>query len=109
MSLNQREVKEGTQHQGENEKINYSVDTTQWGGTPTIPSVVVKDQTNDYLDVTTTVMPGATTPGAITITGNVIILPKLQALTKGRIYRVEIAFTSQGQDLEPYFLVAGEM
>jgi|SRR5215471_8291633 len=109
IGLNQREVKEGEQHQGENEKINWSLDTTAWGGTPTSPSVVVKDIVNDYADVTTTVMPGAATPGAITISGNVIILPKLQSLIRGKRYRVEVAFTSQQQDLEPYFVVVGEM
>ncbi len=96
-----RQVLEGKQVQGEDEKIIYSLTTTPWGANPTNVSVVVK--TRQGAIVTPTVMSGSPT-----VAGDTISLPLLQALTAGQLYRIEIKFTSQGNTFEPYFYVQAE-
>jgi hypothetical protein len=98
-----REVLEGQQLQGENEKIAYRITTTPWGSSPSNVAVVVKDVLDSYRDVTSTVMPGSPT-----VSGDVITLPKLIGLTDGRIYRVEVKFDSAGTTFECYFDVGAE-
>ena len=94
-----REVVEGTQVQGEDEEVIYSVDTSNWGGTPTSPSVKVYDA--DGTDVTGDKMP-TNSPSVATDT---ITLSPLKLLTAGVQYRVEVKFTSSGNVLECYFYV----
>ena len=100
-----REVKEGIQPQGVDEKIAYKITTTPWASSPT--SIVVKayDITVDgtRTDVTATVL-----SGSASVTGDVITLPLLQALTYGKTYRVEVQFTVTGNVFEPFFLVKAE-
>lgn len=104
MSSQLREVVEGRQYQGEDESIAYALTTTNWGGTPTSPSVAVFDVRNgNYHDVTSVVMP----TNSPSINGDVITLSHLANLTAGRVYRVEVQFTSGGNDLEAYFEVEG--
>ena len=101
-----REVKEGIQIQGVDEKIAYKITTTPWASSPTSIVPKVYDVTVDgtRTDVTTTVMPS----GSASATGDVITLPLLQALTYGKTYRVEVQFTVSGNVFEPYFLVKAE-
>lgn len=49
-----REVVEGPQPQGEDERVIYSLDISKWGSSPTKLSFVVKDMASDgtYTDVT---------------------------------------------------------
>lgn len=91
---NIREVVEGQQEQGEDEEIVYTVDTANWGGSPTSPSVVVKDPAGT--NVTSTVMPS----GSATVNGDVITLPTLKLLTRNKLYRVEVKFTAGGNVFE---------
>lgn len=102
MSAKFRIVKEGTQAQGVDEEIVYSITTTPWGGTPTSPAVAVKDE--DGSDVTSTVMPS----GSPTVNGDVITLPAMKSLSAGMLYRVEVKFTSGGNVLEAIIPVKGE-
>jgi hypothetical protein len=99
-----REVVEGKQTQGEDEKIAYSITSTPWGSSPTDVSVVVKDIYDNYKDVTTIVMPF----GLIGVTGDKITLKPLIALTRDRLYRVEVKFTVNGNICEPFFEVRAE-
>lgn len=99
-----REVVQGRQIQGEDEKIAYKITTTPWASSPASPTVVVKDVRADYADVTSTVMPS----GSPAVAGDVITLPLLQLLTAGRVYRVEVKFTSGGNTFEPYFEVLAQ-
>jgi len=96
-----REVVEGIQYQGVDEEIVYTVTTTNWGSSPTNPSVVVKQ---DGADVTSTVMP-VNSPSAA---GDVITLSPLKSLTAGKEYRVEVQFQTGSNVWEPYFRVIGE-
>ncbi|MBP8055068.1 MAG: hypothetical protein KA314_04470 [Chloroflexi bacterium] len=97
-----REVREGTQFQGIDERIAYRLDVTNWGDSPTIVSVVVKDRAGN--DVTSTVMTGTTST-----TGNVITLPVLHSLIVNVRYRIEVIFTVNGNVMEAYFFVRAEV
>jgi len=99
-----REVVEGTQKQGEDETIIYSITTTPWGGTPVSPSAVVKDTTASNRVVTSTVMPS----GSASVAGDIITLPALKSLTAGHDYRVEVKWTYSGNVFECYFTVEAE-
>lgn len=103
-SINDREVLEGKQYQGEDESIAYTLDVTAVGSSPTSVAVVVKDITNDET-VTATVMP----TGSASVSGNVITLPALKLLTADVLYRVEVKYTISGNILESYFYVQGQM
>jgi hypothetical protein len=101
-----RRVIEGRQHQGVDERVAYSIDTSTWGGSPTSPSVTVRTINLDdtFTDVTATVMP----TNSPSVAGDVITLSLLRNLTAGVRYRVEVQFTSGGNLYEPFFVVLGE-
>lgn len=101
--MKRREVVEGTQHQGVDESISYTVDVTAVGSSPTSVSAVVKD-TTDGTTVTATVMP----VNSPSVAGNVITLSPLKLLTANHLYRVEVKYTISGNILEDYFYVFGE-
>ena len=105
MDATDREAVEKTQYQGVDEEIVDTIDTANWGGTPSSPSVVAKDVTNALADVTSTVLPS----GSPSIASDVITLPKLQDLTQDHTYRIELQFTISGNLLEAYFLVIGQL
>lgn len=97
-----REIIEGAQHQGKDESIVYSLDTTNWGASPGSLSMVVIDTSTDA-DVTAVV-----TTGSVTAVGNIITLKTLTSLTSGITYRVEVKFTIGSNIFEAYFYVIGE-
>ncbi|MEK6323614.1 MAG: hypothetical protein AABN33_18390 [Acidobacteriota bacterium] len=100
-----REVVQGRQTQGVDEKVPYKITTTPWGTGPAAVSVVVKKLgASGTTDVTSTVMPS----GAPSVAGDVITLPKLQSLAAGSSYRVEVKFDVGGSTLEAYFFVDAE-
>ncbi len=91
-----RIVKEGTQYQGEDEKIRYSITTTPWGSDPTNVSVKVYNvSTGSKVDVSATVL-----TDTASVEGDVITLPFLEKLTAGSKYRIEVSFTSGGNVFE---------
>lgn len=102
-----REVSQGVQVQGVDERIVYTLSTTSWASNPTGVSVVVYDITNGLSTrtvVTATVMP-VNNPAVV---GDVISLSLLRALTAKHVYRVEVQFTADGNLFEPYFNVRAE-
>jgi len=101
MATNTREVVEGTQMQGEDESIRYSVD---WSavGIPSSPVVVVKCE---GADVTAAVMP----VNVPIVTGSEVILSPLLGLTAGLVYRVEVRVNVGANVLESYFLVTAQV
>lgn len=99
-STNNREVLEGIQQQGVDESIAYTVNVGAIGSGPGSVSVVVKD-TAAGTDVTATVMP----VNVPTVAGDIITLSPLKLLTAGRLYRVEVKYTLDGNVLESYFFV----
>ena len=98
-----REVVEGIQTQGVNESISYSVNTLNWGGTPTSPDFDVFDEEDDSTSLKASLM-----SGTATISGNYVVLPHLSGLSDGVIYRVFFQFTSGGNVFEGFFRVRGE-
>jgi len=99
-----REVFEGKQTQGEDEEIVYTIDVSNWGDSPTSPALVVKEETDDYTDVTSTVAP----TGTASASSNIITLPTIKDLTAEKIYRAEVKFTLGGNVLELYIRIRGE-
>ncbi len=96
-----REVIEGLQVQGSDERITYALDISQWGMNPTDIACVIKLGTQD---VTADVSTG--TPAATSAT--VITLPQIHSLVANLEYRVEVQFTVAGQVVEAYFLIHAE-
>lgn len=99
-----REVIQGAQLQGADEKIAYRLTTTPWGSTPS--SVVVKCYditTGARTDVTSTNL-----SGSASVDGDVITCPILQTLTAGNTYRMEIQFVSGGNTWECFVVVRAE-
>ncbi len=103
MSIDKREVIEGTQYQGEDESISYTLNVVAVGSSPSSVSAVVKDETAGTV-VTATVMP----INAPTVDGNVITLSPLRALTAGHMYRMEVKYTIDGNVLESYCFVQAQ-
>ena len=104
MHKEDREVVEGTQYQGVDEQVIYTLTTTNWGSSPSSVTVVVKDTSNYDTDVTSTVA-----SGSATVSGDVITLPTIQSLTRNRIYRVEVKFTAGSTVWEPFFLIVAQL
>ncbi len=96
-----REVIEGPQIQGVDERLTYALDISQWGSNPTAIVCVIKLGTQD---VTATVSTGS--PSATSAT--VITLPQIHSLVAGLEYRVEVKFTVAGQVVEAYFIIEAE-
>ena len=102
-----REVVERTKLQGVDERIAYTIDTTNWvgaGNTPTSPLVVAKNA-DTLADLTTDVFP-SNTP---TVSVETITLDLLRDLTAGTRYRIETQFTFGGNLFECYFFVECEV
>jgi len=99
----QRHVKENQLLQGADEELAYSLTTTPWGSSPGTVSFVVKDMTAGGTDVTATVA-----PGTASVSGDIITLPKIKALTAGKLYRVEVKFTCSGNIFEAFFEIVAE-
>lgn len=90
---NEREVVEGIQYQGTGETVTYSVDLAEVGTVASLTGVTVLDESDDFEDVSATVMPS----GSNSLAGNVVTCKPLTALTLDRTYRVQIAFTVTGE------------
>jgi len=100
--MNIREVAEGPQTQGANEKITYTVTTTNWVSSPASVAMYVDD--SDGTDVTSTVCTGSTS-----VSGNVITLKAISGLSAGQRYRCEVQFTAgSGAPFECYFWIEAE-
>lgn len=99
-----RNVNEGIKYQGVDEEQEYTVTTTPWGSSPSNVTVVVKDITAGFVDVSAAVLSGS--PNVV---GDVITTPKVKSLTAGRAYRMEIKFTSGRNIYECYVGIIAEM
>jgi hypothetical protein len=99
-----RKTVEGPKIQGVDEEIVYTLDTINWGGSPSNPIVTVKDGSANMTDVTV-----LTTTGSASVLGHVIILPVIRDLTEGHWYRVEVMWTYSTSLLEAYFVIVAEV
>ena len=94
-----REISEGTQEQGTEEIITYTLTVPTTWGTPTGTPTVKVYSGATYTDVTATVMP----TNSPTIASQVITLSPLKLLTVDVLYRVEILFTTTEGDTKEAF------
>jgi len=96
-----RQIREGVQRQGVDEKIAWIVDVSGWTASPTSPSTIAKDSGGASIS--------GVLSGTPTASGSTITLPTLQNLTSGCRYRIEFKFLDPGSNtLEGYMLVDGE-
>jgi len=96
-----REIREGIQPVGIDERPIFNLTTTPWGSAPTSVSVKAwkyNESAQTYTDVTSTVF-AVNTPS---VNGDVITLSPLIPQAIGDKYRIEIKFTTGGSVLEPY-------
>lgn len=105
------EVAEGLLYQTSDERLAYSITTTEWVSSPTSSSVTAYDEASNT-DVTST--GGATGNGVFpsgspSEDGDVINLPLLRDLTAGHTYRIEVQFTVSSNVWECYFRVKCEV
>jgi hypothetical protein len=96
-----REITQGQQGVGLTERIQFALDVSAWGNTPT--SLTLKSELYDmddktYSDNTTTVFPS----GAAAAVGNIITLPVFLPHAIGELNRISIGFTCAGAGLEAY-------
>lgn len=101
-----REIKEGINYQGSNESISYTLTIpTTWGTAPTSPvaNIYTDNRDGTYADVTSTNM-----SGTATVSGQVITLPLIQALTIDQMYRVDVKWQESGGTLSAYAFIMGE-
>jgi hypothetical protein len=102
MSSSIREIIESPLEQGEDEVIPYVIDTTNWGGSPTLLSVTVKRQQRNrsWVDVT-----GSTTSGSGVESGNYVATPNILNLIAGNLYRVEVLIGIDNRQEEAYIVI----
>lgn len=109
-----REIIEGLQLQGEDEKIAYRINTANFSADPDSPSTPASVTSAKiftvtgggklvYTDVTATNM-----TGAASISGQYITLPVIASLVDGTKYRIEVLFVLEGQTFEAYGHILGE-
>lgn len=105
MKADDRRVAEGMQYQGADEQIVYSLTTTNWGSSPSSPSVKAYDIGDGHKDVSSTVLDGSPS-----VVGDVITLPKVKSLTAGHRYRIEVQFTigTGATPFEAYIVIAAQ-
>lgn len=97
-----RGIIEGIQAQGQDEAITYAVtvDPAPTGGL----DVSAYDIDADYAEVTGTVFPA----GSASYSGSVITLPQLTALTRGKVYRIEVQYAVGSDVVETFFEIEAE-
>ncbi len=95
--------KGGKFKQGEDEIVYYELELEP---APVAPGVVtVWDETSGTPENVTL----ATTTGAASIQGGLLITPGIKSVVDGHTYRVECRYTDgHGNQLEPWFTIVGE-
>jgi hypothetical protein len=88
-------------YQTPDEQLAYSVTTTPWGSTPSSVAVKAYDE-DDGSDVTSVVFP----TNSPSVSGDVITLSLLRALTVSHSYRIDVKFTDSDSNIwELFFIV----
>lgn len=94
-----RYVRESPFYMGRNEKKQFSLDTTPWGGSPTSPVCALWDITTGEADVS-----GTSLSGSASVSGATITTPLVQLLTVGSQYLLEIKWT-KGSEINTALLI----
>lgn len=101
------EVSEKLQYQSPDERLAYTITTTNWVSSPTSTAVVAYDEAGET-DVTSS--GGSTGSGVFpsnspSESGDIITLDLLRDLVKGHTYRIEVKFTVSSNIYECFFRV----
>jgi len=96
-----RHVKENPHKQGEDERVAYVLDTTNWGGYSSDATCVLKDSTGVNISETNL-------SGTIDTTGVLITSPLVIGLTAGEDYRLEFKWVYSGNTLEAWLDIEAE-
>lgn len=100
-----REVREGTQNQGEDERIAYVIDVSTWGTGPGAPANFIYDVTGGgHVDTS-----AVNLIGVPSVAGDTVITSRVIVLTAGRQYRLDVQFTMSGNVYEAYILINAEV
>ena len=108
MSSSIRRAQQGQLVQGSGEEIAYALTTTPWGSNPNTVVVTVYDVTAARGDENWTDVTSATTSGSGNTVGDVITTPLIKSLTRGHLYRVEIAFRTGAQRFVAWLEIRAE-
>jgi len=102
MAQNQRELEivESPRVQGAGEKKTYDLTVTNWGSSPSSPSLKVESYIDGVYDDVTADL----TIGGPTAAGDVITF-SIQGLTAGIRYRVTVTFTSDSDINTPFMWI----
>lgn len=101
MVTNTRELINSPVRQGSTEKRAYRCRMLE-GMTPTSVAISVWNET-DNVDATS-----GSTEGASTVSANIITTKLIKSLAAGKVYRVNVEFTSGSEIINRYFRVEGE-
>jgi len=100
MSANTLEVTEGVQYQTSDDILTYTITTTNTASSPSSATAKAYDESVDK-DVTSTVFP----TNSPSVSGDVITLSPLRALTTDHSYRIEVTFVVGADTYKRYFRV----
>lgn len=95
-----RQIEQSPIYQGKDEEVYYTLDTSEWGGSPSFVSVVVKLNGED--------VSGDVLTGTASVSGDEITTPKISGLIKGSHYRLEIKFTTGVNVVEAWAELIGQ-
>lgn len=95
-----RQIEQSPIYQGEDEAVYYTLDTADWGGSPSSVSVVVKLAGED--------VSGDILTGSPSVADDVITMPKVANVTNGSHYRLEIKFTTLSNVVEAWSELIGQ-
>lgn len=105
MNPNDREFIESPIYQGEDEKVSYNLTTTSWGGSPTSVSMKLYQMNkNAKTDVSATKLSGSPS-----VVGDVITTPYIISLTDGVKYRLEASWMKNGNTVEAFGYIYGQV
>lgn len=107
MPLPSRKFNQTPWSQGSQESIAYKIDFTKWNpnSTPiTNQNTKLIDVTNGYVDVSLTKLTGATS-----ILGNIVTTPLVHALVADVQYRLNVYIDVDGNTLEAWGIIVGEI
>ena len=90
-----------TVYQGEDEQVEYGLDTSNWGGYTSDAACVIKNESGK--DTTSTNLSGSASANGDTITSPLVI-----SLTKGIKYRLEFQWVYSGNTFEAWLEIIGE-
>jgi hypothetical protein len=100
--MSTREITQGRQELGINEKVLFVFNTAKWGGDPSSVTIACNKYADSaYEDVTDEVFP-TNTP---TVDGDAINFSQIQPQAIDDIYRITVAFTTGAQELEMFMWV----